>query len=217
MKAISIKSRVLRHLRSTIILGLPILLPIMILVSVLAWAVSKVDNLIRPLLQYAPFVPDIVLVIPGLGVILTLILSYIVGLVSFRKPGKLMVRLLRRIHGYEEVKKLISMLLGLDKSSDQANRIVLVEYPSSGISALGLFMSESIIDGKPHILVFIATPPLPNNGALAFIPRDKVRYAVILGVESNEQGYMSRAEYMKYIISAGTVAPPNIKTAPLEE
>lgn len=214
MKTNSLKSQIVEHFKSRLAVGISVLLPIIIMVSIIGWVLNKIDNLVvKPLMPIA-FLPDVIFDIPGIGAVIIIIMAYIVGQLSFNRIGKFGIKLLNRIHGYEEIKKAISMLLGLGKSDTEPKRIVLVEYPSEGILALGLAMSESTIDDEPNILIFIANPPIPNNGNLAFFPKTRVRYAITSTKEGEENYYMTRNQYIKYIISAGTVSPSNIQTTP---
>jgi uncharacterized membrane protein len=78
---------------------------------------------------------------------------------------------------------------------------VLVTYPKEGMWAVAFVTNEqstlvSQLVGVPCVNVFLPTTPNPTSGYLLVVPRDHV-------IDTN----ISIEEAMKFVISAGAVAP----------
>jgi uncharacterized membrane protein len=109
------------------------------------------------------------------------------------------VPLLNKTYGF--VKEVSHTLLGQEKTVFQ--RVVLVEYPRSGVYTIGFVTSEAggEVQEKTQetvVNVFLPTTPNPTSGWLALVPREQV-----------QDLDMSVAEGMKLIISGGAVVPPH--------
>lgn len=122
--------------------------------------------------------------IPGLGVIFTLVIIQIVGLLSANLLGRKVVKtyetILERIpfvRGiYVAVKQLLQQILS--PHSDRFRRAVLVEYPRRGIYSIGFVtgVSEGVTQArtKEKVLnLFIPTTPNPTSGYYLLVPEDQ--------------------------------------------
>jgi uncharacterized membrane protein len=145
--------------------------------------------------------------IPGVGIIIGLIIVFAVGFTAANFFGKRIIHALeswflkfpfiRQI--YPAAKQIVDSFIS--KDSPAFKKVVLVQYPSKGIWAIGFLTNESFKEanertGRDLLHVFIATTPSPLTGYLALIPKEDVQYLD-----------MSIEEGVKLIISGGIVKP----------
>ncbi len=144
--------------------------------------------------------------IPGLGVILTGVVSVITGLFAANLIGQRLVQfwesLLQRIPVvksiYGSVKQVSDSLLS--GSGMAFKKVLLVRYPHA--DAWSLAFQTNIPDevagqfDAKHVAVFIPTTPSPVNGFYFYVRRDAV-------IELD----MSVDAALKAIVSMGVVAP----------
>lgn len=196
------------------ITGLLIWIPLAITLMVMAWIVGSLDQII--LLMPTDLQPRALLGfnIPGLGVIVTLIIVLVTGLVATNVLGQQLVRLweaaLSRIPVvksiYSSVKQVSDTLFS---SNGQAFRqALLVQYPREGSWTI------AFLTGKPggaaadhlhgdYVSIYVPTTPNPTSGFFLMMPKADV-------IELD----MSVDEALKYIISMGVVAPGSPRGAP---
>lgn len=145
--------------------------------------------------------------IPGLGVVLSLILLLVTGiiarnflgqrLVSFGEKILAKIPLVRSI--YNASKQVIHALFA---SNGQAFRkVLLIEYPRKGLWSIAFLTStnHSEIDthtGEEMLSVFVPTTPNPTSGFLIIVPK---REAIELT--------MTIDEALKFVISLGVMQP----------
>jgi uncharacterized membrane protein len=146
--------------------------------------------------------------VPGLGVLVTLLIVFLTGVLATNIIGQRLVvfweRLLRRIPVvrsiYYGAKQVSDSLLS---GSNQAFRkVVMVQFPAPGTWTLGFLTGRPAgevaahLPGE-HVSIFIPLTPNPTAG-----------YFLLLPVESVIELDMSVEDGLKYIISMGMVAPP---------
>lgn len=196
------------------ITGLLIWIPLAITGMVLAWIVGTLDQVIPWMPQQLQPLAVLGFNIPGLGVIVTLLIIFLTGLIGANVLGQRLVRyweaLLSRIPVvksiYYSVKQVSDTLFS---SSGQAFRkALLIQYPREGSWTI------AFLTGKPggaaahhlhgdFVSVYVPTTPNPTSGFFLMMPRADV-------VELD----MSVDEALKYIISMGVVAPNGPRVAP---
>jgi uncharacterized membrane protein len=99
---------------------------------------------------------------------------------------------------YGSAKKLIT---SLQPRSDGLQRVVLIEFPTPQMKAVG-FVTRLLIDedsGEELAAVYVPTTPNPTSGYLEIIPRHRL-IATDWSID----------EAMTFIISGGAVAPEKI-------
>ncbi|PHQ82419.1 MAG: hypothetical protein COB66_00290 [Coxiella sp. (in: Bacteria)] len=207
-------SRVGKAIRRYFIGGLLIWLPIWATYIVIKFLVLLMDGSINLLpTRYQPhalFGTDV----PGIGLILTLVILLITGLLVTNFIGDRIVKawdkLLSRIplirSIYSAVKQVTEALL--KPSGKSFRKVLMIEFPRKGIWSIGFQTSETFPHApgdKNHITVFVPTTPNPTSGFLMIVPEDDV-------VELD----MSVEDGLKTIISLGVVnagkPPANINT-----
>ena len=189
------------------IAGLLIWIPIVITVWVLAWIVGTLDQTLL-LLPYSMRPTQLLgFHLPGLGVILSLVVVLLTGVVAANIIGQRLVRywdnLLSRIPVvktiYYSVKQVSDTLFS---SNGQAFRkALLVQYPREGSWTIAFLTGQPGGDAArhltDHVSVYVPTTPNPTSGFFLMLPRSDI-------IELD----MSVDEALKYIVSMGVVAPP---------
>lgn len=192
--------------------GLLVWVPILITAGVIAWIVTTLDQTLVLLPQSIQPKTLFGRNIPGFGVLLSLLIVLITGVVAANIIGQRLVRywdgLLNRIPVvksiYQSVKQVSDTLLS---SNGQAFRkALLVQYPREGCWTIAFLTGQPGGDAANHLAdcvsVYVPTTPNPTSGFFLMLPRADV-------IELD----MSVDEALKYIVSMGVVAPP-LRTPP---
>ena len=187
--------------------GLLIWVPIVVTVWVLSLVVGTMDQTLTLLPE--DWQPDnlIGFHIPGLGVILSVVVVLLTGVLTANIMGRQLLKLghslvthipvVRSI--YSSVKQVSDTLLS---GSGQAfHKAVLLEYPRQGIWTVAFLTGAPGGDAAKHlqgdyVSVYVPTTPNPTSGFFLMLPRAQV-------IELD----MSVDDALKYIISMGVVAP----------
>ncbi|RCS56684.1 DUF502 domain-containing protein [Parvibium lacunae] len=194
-------------LKRYFITGLLIWVPLAITLWVLNLVVGTMDQTLTLLpLEWHPrtfFGRDI----PGMGVILTLLVLLLTGILATNFIGQRLVRwwdgLLKRIPVvnsiYSSVKQVSDTLFS---SGGQAFRkAVLIRYPHDQVWTIAFVTGNPAQDcaqhfSEEHISVYVPTTPNPTSGFFLMVPKSQI-------VELS----MSVDEALKYIVSMGVVVP----------
>ncbi len=212
--------KVRTKLRNTFIAGLLVLIPTAITIYAFYFVFSKLNNLLT-----LPRLTKIVSLfgvdlpasfdIPFLSVIATIILIFLVGLLTTSYVGKKIIQSLEKALDrvplfrtiYQATKNIMEAIANPDKNAFR--QVVLLEYPRKGIYAVGFITSDTPrgideLDEKDHLVnVFVPTAPNPTSGFLVILPKKEL-VALDLSIE----------EGFRLIISAGTISPKNINIMP---
>ena len=194
--------------RAKLLAGIVVTVPIIVTILALRFLFRSVDSVLGPaiarLIGYE---------VPGLGLLATLALVLIAGVVSTNLLGKRLIvagervftelPLVRRI--YNAVKDIVA---SATLSQRQAFRdVVMVEYPRRGLYSYGFVTSRTTRnDGdetRRFVNVFIPGPPVPTTGVLVAVPEGELFYLDI----SIEEG-------LKLVLSGGMAAPPELNCRP---
>ncbi|MDD5191008.1 MAG: DUF502 domain-containing protein [Dehalococcoidales bacterium] len=199
--------RFLKKLRSIIIAGLVVIVPIGVTVWILVWLFEKIDNLLR---GYTTRVFGHEVIGVGFGVIIILIL--VVGLIATNVFGKRMVR-----WGEDQLSKVPisrTIYVGLkqvfqsfaDPEKTGFMQVVMVEHPRKDLYVIG-FITNEYVDpmGKKLINVFIPATPNPTTGSLQIVDESQI-IRTKLTIE----------EGLKMVVSAGRVSPAAVGEKLLE-
>lgn len=194
-----------KSIRSYLLAGLVVWLPILITMGVLRFIIDLLDNTLA--LIPKAYQPEqlIGVHIPGFGVILSLLLLVSTGILAANFLGQRLVSwgesilsripLVRSI--YNAVKQVINTVLSTN--SEAFRKVLLIEYPRKGLWSIG-FQTGAVnteISNKINeemISLFIPTTPNPTSGFLIMIPKKEA-------IELN----MSIDEALKFIISLGVM------------
>lgn len=169
----------MQRLRRYFITGFFVTVPLVISVAALVWIFDVVDGVMQPL--YARLIGRHV---PGLGLLTTVLLVLLAGVVATNVIGRrvlrrgehylMMVPVFRAI--YAPVKQLI-LAFSPDNESG-FKRVVLVEEPGRGL-VLGFLTREFTLDRgagpTPMVAVYVPTNHLYLGDVLVY-PADRVSY-----------------------------------------
>lgn len=189
--------------------GLLIILPLGITVYVITAILKVMDHLldiIPPPLHPQTYLP---FPVPGLGLILSLLLVVLTGMLAKNYMGRRVVdfgeHLLSKIPLvrpiYSAMKQITQAMFGETQAAFK--RVVLVEFPRQGIYALGFVTGTALeeIDERTAtnlVSIFLPTTPNPTSGFYLMVP-EKETVALSISVE----------DAFKLLISAGIAAPGN--------
>lgn len=190
----------IRRLRNYFITGTIIIFPLFGTVYVLVLLFRTLDGILGGLIQrYAG------ISVPGLGLVATLALVLITGLVGTNFIGRRFIaageRILERIpiarSVYVTLKQVIDSFVSQDRNAFK--QVVLVEYPRKGVYSVGFLTGAAreeaqITGGQKMLNVFLPSTPNPTTGWLLLVPEDQI-VPVDLSVENG----------LKLVISAGMV------------
>lgn len=198
-------------LRKHFVSGLLVTVPLIITYLVLRLLFVSIDGLLNPivhgLLGYN---------IPGLGVLVTLLLVLLTGIVAANFIGVRLFHIGDRILArmplvriiYTAAKQLVHALLA--PTARAFSEVVLIEYPRRGLYAIGFLSHRSRLRldnaDQDMVLVFIPSTPTPFSGMVVLVPKADI-YPLAIGVE----------EAVKILVSGGVVAPELFNLKPLPQ
>jgi uncharacterized membrane protein len=189
-----------QHLKNTFLSGILVVVPLGITLFILHALFSFVDGLLRPFIENYFHVS-----IPGLGIILTVLLVYLVGAITNNFVGKRVVTAWESFLGkmplvsniYSAVKQVMQTLSTQQKGY---KHVVFVEYPRKGVLSVG-FVTGEIQRGDVALLaIFIPAAINPTTGSFILIPESEVQMTDF----TIEEG-------IKFALSSGIIAPEELR------
>ncbi len=197
--------------RRYLVAGLLVWVPLAVTLLVINLMIETMDRTL--LLLPEAWRPEALLGfrIPGLGIVLTVAVVFITGMIVSNLFGRQLVHLWERILQripvvrsiYAAVKQLTeSMFAGSGKSF---RKVVLVPYPHANSWTLAFLTGEGSREtraktGKELLSVFVPTTPNPTSGFFLMVPRPDV-------IELD----MSVDDGLKMLLSVGVVVPESKK------
>ena len=186
-----------QSIRSKLFAGLATLLPLYLTYVVIKFLFESLEKMSGPILK------QFGLDIPGLGIILTVVLVYVLGLIVTNFLGKKIFNI-----GESIVKRvpIVNMIYTTLKqitdtftkgTTDAFEGVVYIQYPRKGLWTMAFISGESKNkDDIPYYHLFVPTTPNPTSGFFLMIPQAD---AIPTG--------MTVEEGLKTIISGGLLAP----------
>jgi uncharacterized membrane protein len=206
--------------RANFLTGLVVIAPVGLTIWLIWSVVGWIDSWVLPLVpkHYQPdnFVQDLLGLDPsvqidirGIGVVIFLFFTAIVGWMAKGLIGRSMIRfaeslvertpVVRTI--YSGIKQISETVFAQSERSFE--KACLIEYPRRGIYAIGFISTNTKgeiakrgNDGRPMLSVFLPTTPNPTSGFLLFVPEEDVT-----------ELEMTVEDAAKLVISAGLVYP----------
>jgi uncharacterized membrane protein len=143
----------------------------------------------------------------SLAVLLTLLALYLLGWAATRVVGRRAIALFDRVveqiplvqKVYKATKQLIA---AIQQKPEGAERVVLIDFPSAEMKAVGFVMRILTDDntGEELAAVYVPTTPNPTSGYLEIVPVTRL-----------VQTDWTMDEAMTFIISGGAVAPDRFR------
>ncbi len=205
----------MKRLRRYLVAGLLVWIPLAVTYFLLRFAVNLMDRTLRVIpSKYQPgillqelFNTDAPVHIPGLGIILTLIVLLLTGILAANFVGRAFVggweSLMDRIPVvrsiYSAAKNFAEIVFS--DSSSSFKQVMLIEYPRKGLYSLAFQTASELGEvqgrtGEDVICCFVPTTPNPTSGFIIVVPR---KDAIALDMDVDEA--------LKMIISLGVVVP----------
>lgn len=195
-------------LRKWFISGLLVWLPIWVTLLVIKFLVDILSNSL--LLLPHQYQPDVLLGfhVPGIGVIITLLVILLTGLLAANFLGSRILALGEAMMGripiirsvYTGVKQVTTTLF--TPGGQSFRKVLLVEFPTPGVWSVAFQTGEvskeirRSLHDEAMVSYFIPTTPNPTSGFLMMAPRSKV-------IELD----ISVDQALKFVISLGVVQP----------
>ena len=196
--------RIESHLQGTTLSGFIELVPLLVTIVVLLFIIRHADGMVREL----PLVKDRPWDFWGVGFIVLIVVFYCIGLVASTRPGKAIMDF---VSGVLTRVPVVKTVFGVTQQATTAvtsqynfSRVVFVEWPRTGMAAMG-FVTGRVHspDGEDSlVLVYIPTVPNPTSGNMALVLEDDV-------IETD----LSVEDAMKLVFSGGIVLPESVSLA----
>jgi uncharacterized membrane protein len=200
-------------IRKYFITGLLIWVPLAITLWVLNFIVTTMDKTLLLLpIAWQP-VKLLKADIPGFGVILTLLVVLITGLLARNFIGQHLVKFWESLLGripivrsvYSSVKQVSDTVLS--DSGQAFRKALLIQYPRQGVWTIAFQTGTPAEEVRKHVpgdmlAVYVPTTPNPTSGFFLMLAKTDV-------IELD----MSVDEALKYVVSMGVVAPQMLPPA----
>lgn len=203
----------MKRIRRYLVAGILVWAPLAVTWFLLKIGVGLMDKTLA--IIPARYQPDELLGvhIPGLGVILTVLVLLVTGVLAANFVGRAFVggweSLMDRIPVvraiYSAAKNFAEIVFS--DSSQSFKKVLLIQYPRKGLFSLAFQTSSQLGEvqgrtGEAVVCCFLPTTPNPTSGFIIIVPRKDI---IELDMEVDEA--------LKMIISLGVVVPPwNNKT-----
>jgi len=186
-----------QQIKRHLIAGLLAIVPIALTFWILRFLFRFLDSFTAPILK------NIGIEIPGLGIILTLLFIFLLGLFITNVLGKTIFNWGEKILTklplvntiYNAVKQITNAFSG--KSMKNFKQVIFIQYPRKGLWTMCFVTNQSKNEsGDEFYHVFVPTTPNPTSGVFIVIPQKDAVHPDI----SVEEG-------LKSIISGGIIDP----------
>ncbi len=197
----------MKHLRRYLVAGLLVWIPLGVTIFILRVLIALMDRTL--LLIPEQYRPEewLGFSVPGLGLILTLLVLLVTGLLAANIVGRSMVglweSLLDRIpvvrSVYSAAKNFTEIVFS--DSGQSFKKVLLIEYPRKGIYSLAFQTATNLGEvqgrtGEQMVCTFVPTTPNPTSGYIIIVPKKDI---IELDMEIDEA--------LKMIISLGVIIP----------
>jgi len=187
--------------------GLLVWIPLGVTIFIARFFIGQMDkSLLLVPEQYRPE-EWLGVAIPGLGIILTLLVVLVTGLLAANFVGRSMVGVWESVLDripivrtvYSGAKKFAEVVFS--ESNQSFKKVLLIEYPRKGIFSLAFQTATNLGEvqartGEDVVCTFVPTTPNPTSGYIIIIPRKDI---IELDMEIDEA--------FKMIVSLGVVVP----------
>ncbi len=171
----------MKYINQIFFKGLIVVLPITLTFYLLIWASYKIESLFGSTLE---MIIGKWLYIPGLGIVVSLLFIFLVGLlVNNYITGRFFSWLTRTLEKvplikviYNPLKDLMALIPGRSSEKDKPQRVVLVPLEAMGVEVLGLVTNEELSELPGSNLISVYVPlSYMLGGITVLISKDKVK------------------------------------------
>ncbi len=202
------------YLRRYLIAGLLVWVPLGVTVLVVRMLIRWLDGSVMLLPE--AFRPEALIgfAIPGLGVVISLLVVFVTGVLVANFFGRRFIALWERMLSgiplvrsiYSGAKQLAETMFS--ESGNSFRKVVLVQFPRPGLWTIAFLTGEDVGEaqtktGRDVINIYVPTTPNPTGGYFVMVPREEV-------VELE----MSVDEGLKMLMSMGAVVPDAVREEP---
>jgi len=189
------------HFRRIILTGLFTIAPVALTVYFLKVIFVFLDNLSSPIFKRME------IYIPGMGIALTLLLVYFLGLFVTNILGKRFLNWLETLFNniplvntiYTTIKQITQAFSGTTGKNFQS--VVYIQYPRENLWTLAFVTGDSENENSVEFYhLFVPTTPNPTSGVFIMLPKSDA-------IETN----LNVEEALKSVISGGMLAPKTHK------
>lgn len=197
----SVANRVLDTIKRHFISGVLVVVPLILTFIVLRFLFEAVDGILEPILHNL-----LGYYRTGLGLVTTILIILMVGLLTRNFLGHRLVRFGERILArvplvrpiYSASKQLLEALTRTNQQSFK--EVALIEYPRKGVFQLCFVARRLNITrgdrSETYVSCFVPSTPTPVSGMVAVVPIDEVM-TLDMTVE----------EGIKFLVSGGVASP----------
>lgn len=189
------------HFRRIILTGLFTIAPVALTFYFLKVIFVFLDNLSSPIFKRME------IYIPGMGIVLTLLLVYFLGLFVTNILGKRFLNWLETLFKniplvntiYNTIKQITQAFSGTTGKNFQS--VVYIQYPRKNLWTLAFVTGDSENENSVEFFhLFVPTTPNPTSGVFIMLPKSDA-------IETN----LNVEEALKSVISGGMLAPKTHK------
>jgi uncharacterized membrane protein len=171
----------MKYLNQIFFKGLIVVLPITLTFYLLYWASINIESLFASMIRLL-LGQD--LYIPGLGIVVTIIFVFCVGLlVNNYFTGRILSWLTQFLEKmplikaiYNPLKDLMALIPGRSNEKEKPQRVVLVQLEHLGVEVMGLVTRESLDEIKDPTKVSVYVPfSYMLGGMTLIVSRDKMK------------------------------------------
>ena len=196
------------HIRSKLMAGLLVMIPLGITVVILKFVFDSFDPILEPV-----YVRIFGTYTPGIGIGTLLVLLYVIGHLTSHVVGRQIISKGNKLMNHIPIVKTVykaalqatdvfsSVNAGDVTGTSSGKKVVLVDFPGYGLKSIGLVTGNiKGNNGERFLVVYMPTAPFPTSGFVVILKEDQVSYTS-----------MSADQAMKVIVSAGIMAPSDIR------
>ena len=193
--ALRLISKFFKQLRSNIITGVLLIIPLFVTVLIIVQLFQWIDSVLPAILG--------IQMPPGLGILISIVIAYFAGLTAKNYFGRKLIAIGNSIIGgipflnkiYLTIQQIVDMVSTNKKQLFE--RAVLIEFPKKNSYSIAFVTSEantkfSLKVGQKLLAVFVPTTPNPTSGYLLYVAESEV-VEINIPVESA----------VKLVVSAG--------------
>jgi uncharacterized membrane protein len=191
-------------IRRKFLAGIVVTVPVVATILALGFLLRHLDALLGPWIGTL-----IGRTVPGLGLVATLLLVLLVGVVATNFAGRRLISFVERAFtSLPLVRRVYGASKDIVESATLSQRhvlreVVMLEHPRRGAYSYGFVTSYTTrhgVDGPNRLAnVFIPGPPIPTTGNLVAVPVEDLTYLE-----------MSIDEALKLVLSLGITSPPEL-------